>query len=150
MCRSNLIFEGCTESENENTTGIVERPRPIIVRFVRHSVRDYVFRSANKLKDYHEEIFINEDLPAFTKSRRAELRLIMQNAKAEGVAAKQTEDKVTVAGQTYDYKNIDCLPTKYSMESASTKAIGEEIIGFYSKHSPLSNFRACTFEVDNV
>ena len=67
----------------------------------------------------------------------------MQNAKAEGVAARQT-----VARQTYDYKNIDCLPTKYSLESASTKAIGEEIIEFYSKHSP--NFHACTFEVDNV
>ena len=120
MRRSNLIFEGCTESQNENTTDTVEhiinnvlnlnvglhtvseidkahrygrsvagRPRPIIVRFVRHSVRDYVPRSANKLQDYHGEMFINEDLPAFTKSRRA-LRLIMQNAKAEGVAAKQT------------------------------------------------------------
>ena len=76
MRRSNLIFEGCTEEENEDTFMIIEsviktrlnldinlrseldkahrysqsivgRPRPIIARFLKHSVRDTVLKSAH-------------------------------------------------------------------------------------------------------
>ena len=179
MRKSNLIFEGCSETDNEDTTMIIGnilnnvmnlnvnceceidkthrigrsiagRPRPIIVKFIRHSIRDYVLTSAKRLKDYREKIFINEDLPAAIKSRRAELRSIVQHAKSEGVSAKQSGDKITIAGQTYDYKTLDCLPAKFALEATRTKAIGDEVTGFYSKHSPLSNFYPCSFEIDNT
>ena len=179
MRRSNLIFEGCAETENENTTSIVEeiiinvmnlnvniavevdkthrfgrsiagRPRPIIVRFVRHSIRDKVLSSANKLKHHKERIFINEDLPALIRSRRAELRFIVKHARDQGTTATQSGDKVKIAGVHYDYKTLQCLPAKYTLESATTKAIGPNTIGFHSKNSPLSNFYSCSFVLEGV
>ena len=178
MRKSNVIFEGCPESENEDTTAIIGnllnnvmnlnvnasqeidklhrfgrsaagRPRPIIVKFVKHSTRDYVLSSAKKLKDYRERIFINEDLPTPVKSRRADLRSIVQHARSEGISAKQTGDRIVVDGHTYSYKTLDCLPAKYALEAARTKSIGEDVTAFYSKHSPFSNFYPCKLTVDN-
>ena len=179
MRKSNLIFDGCAEVENEDTTAIIENiinrvlnlninvtgevdkahrfgqsvgghPRPIIVKFLRHSVRDTVLKAANRLKDHPDKIYINEDLPKLIKARRAELRAVVQHAKTEGIVAKQTGDRITIAGQVYTHENLDCLPANLTLESACTKPIGDHSIGFYSKHSPLSNFYPSTFEMNNV
>ena len=129
---------------------VAGRPRPIIVKCIRHSVRARVLKSANKLKHHHEKVYINEDLPALIKTRRAELRAVVRHANAEGVAAKQSGDKITVGGQTYDHRTLDCLPAKLPLESACMKPIGNDNIGFHSKHSPLSNFHPCTLVMENV
>ena len=83
------------------------------------------------------------------KAKRAELRSIVNHAKTLGIPAKQSGDKITVADQVYSHQNLDCLPANLSLESAHTKPIGDHSIGFYSKHSPLSNFYPCTFTMNN-
>ena len=105
MRRRNLIFEGCKEQDQENIYAVIVnitnvlklqmdpgleidkvhrygrsfagKPRPVIVKFLKHTTRDKVLLAARKLKHYDTNLYINEDLPSSVKNRRAELRSIV-------------------------------------------------------------------------
>ena len=179
MRRCNLIFEGCKEQEQESiyagTVNIITnvlklqmdpgfeidkvhrygrsfagKPRPVIVKFLKHSTRDKVLLAARKLKHYDKNIYINEDMHSSVKNRRAELRSIVIHARSTGTDARQTGDHITIAGKQYDHNSLDALPQELSLEAARTVKIGPNTIGFYSRFSPLSNFHSCSFVYDNT
>ena len=179
MRRCNLIFEGCKEQEQENIYAVIVniitnvlklqmdpgleidkvhrygrsfagKPRPVIVKFLKHSTRDKVLLAARQLKHYDKNIYINEDLPSVVKNRRAELRSIVFHARSTGTDAIQKGDHITIAGKQYDHNSLDALPQELSLEAARTVKIGPNTIGFYSRFSPLSNFHSCSFVYDNT
>ena len=139
MRRSNLIFDGCHEREQEdvrtlivniltnvlkleiNTDSEIDKvhrygrslagkPRPIIVKFTKHSTRDKVLQAARQLKNFPEKIFINEDPPTVMKIRRAQLRSIVLHARSLGTEATQKGDNIYIAGKQYNYQSVDTLP----------------------------------------
>ena len=175
-----LIFEGCKEQEQEHIYAVIVniitnvlklqmdpgleidkvhrygrsfagKPRPVIVKFLKHSTRDKVPLAARKLKHYDKNIYINEDLPSSVKNRRAELRSIVIHARSTGVDAMQNGDHITIAGKQYDHNSLT-LPQELhvSLEAARTVKIGPNTIGFYSRFSPLTNFHSCSFVYDNT
>ena len=179
MRRSNLIFDGCQEREQEdvhtlivnilrnvlkleiNTDSEIDKvhrygrsfagkPRPIIVRFTKHSTRDKVLQAARQLRNFPEKIFINEDLPTVMKIRRAELRSIVMHARSLGTEATQKGDNIHIAGKQYNYQTVDTLPKELTLEAARTRKVSRDTIGFYSRHSPLSNFYSCSFVYNNT
>ena len=179
MRRCHLIFEGCREQKQENVLALVVhtittvlklpinsdseidkahrygrsiagRPRPIIVKFVKHSTRDLVLMAAKELKHSDDNIYINEDLPSSLTNRRAELRSVLLHARSLETDAKQKDDRIFIAGKQYDHGSLDSLPKELSLEVARTKKVAPNAIAFYSRFSPLSNFYSCSFVLNNA
>lgn len=59
-----------------------DAPRPILIKFVKESVRNEIDRKRSNLKDSYETrgSYLNEDLPQKVNQRRADLRCIVNNA----------------------------------------------------------------------
>ena len=57
-------------------------------------------------------------------------------------------DKLTIEGITYTADTLNNIPSQYHPQH--TKEVGENIIAFYTKNSPLSNFYQCQFSQEGV
>lgn len=95
-------------------------PRPILVQFVKESVRNEISRKRRNLKDIEEMsgTFINDDLPPKINQQRAELRNIVANARAKNVDAQSFGNRITVGNVSYTYKDINSLPDGLKLEDS--------------------------------
>ena len=129
---------------------IMNRPRPIIVRLAKISTRDLILQNAKKLRQTRDantaNVYINEDLPPQIKKERAALRAIVTHVRhvEPHVNARVTVDTLHISNESYKYEDIDLLPSKYSLQSARTPRVADNVIGFASEYSPLSNFYPCS------
>ena len=174
--RHNVIIEGLDEKENENIAdkfvacllemfqiridphsidkvhrfgrSVNGRPRPVVARFTTHSQRDTVLFSYRNMRVKPNGVYINEDLPQKVKSRRSEIRAVYLHAKAKGAKAKLLGDKVIINDVPYIYDSLPNVPKQFSLEAARTVEVNDETIGFYSRHSFLSNLSPCVIECD--
>lgn len=117
------------------------KPRPILVKFCRESVRDLVNKKRFHLKDCDDtkSTFINDDFPPKINQQRADMRSVVENAKSKSVNAKTVGNKVQVGDKTYGYSDLHLLPDGLKLEDAKTK-LTQKGIAFQGQHSIFSNF----------
>lgn len=126
--RNNLVFEGINESPNETWAETEEkvniilneklnfqhkiemerahrtgkprgdRPRPIVVKFLRHKDRSTILQRTKALKG--SKIFINEDFTDAVRKRRAELMPDLKAARQRGDIAYLRYDKLITYPRT--------------------------------------------------
>lgn len=87
-----------------------------------------------------KKVFCNEDLSEERRVLRQEKREIVKFAVTNGFPdARVVGEKIVINGVTYQENELGLLPDKLKMENIRTRQIGSGI-GFFSKHSYLSNF----------
>lgn len=87
-----------------------------------------------------KHVYCNDDLTEESRQLRQEIREIARYAKDIGyMDAKVTGDKLYVQGKFYAEDELHLLPENLLMSNVRTRKIGGGV-GFYSKHSYLSNF----------
>lgn len=117
------------------------KPRPILAKFCRESVRDLVNKKRFHLKecDDTKSTYLNDDLPAKINQQRADMRSVVENAKSKNVNAKTVGNKVQVGDKTYEYRDLHLLPEGLKLEDAKTK-VTQKGLAFQGQHSIFSNF----------
>ena len=115
------------------------RPQPVIVRFTKISTRDLVFSNVKYLHEARSRVYVNEDLPLEVKNQRADLRAIVTHAKHLNIDARIKGDILTLKNHKYRHEDLDLLPTHLHLPAARTPQVADNVVGFYSRHSPLSN-----------
>lgn len=118
-----------------------DAPRPILIKFTKEATRNEVNRKRRNLKDSDETkgSYLNEDLPQKVNQRRADLRCIVNNAKAKNLEAKAMGDRINIGNVIYSYQDIDSLPQGLTLEDAKTVNTPRGI-AFQGPDSFLSNF----------
>lgn len=87
-----------------------------------------------------KSVFCNDDLSEDCRVVRQEMREIARFARGNGYTdAKVSGDKLHIQGRTYADDELHLLPHSLKLESIRTRQIRNGI-GFFSKHSFLSNF----------
>lgn len=120
------------------------KPRPILIKFRRESVRNEVMKKKKLLKETDEtkSMFMNEDLPPVINKRRAEMRAVVDNARNRNVPASMMGNRMSVNNISYEYKDIHSLPPGLKLADAKIQAV-KGGIAFQSEHAYLSNFFPC-------
>lgn len=117
------------------------KPRPILIKFRRESVRNEVMRRKKLLKETDEtkSLFMNEDLPPVINKRRAEMRAVVDNAKNKNLPAAMMGNRMSINNVSYEYKDIHTLPPGLKLADAKIQAV-KGGIAFQSEYAYLSNF----------
>lgn len=127
------------------------KPRPILCKFVKESMRNSIAAIRNNLneEDSQQKIYLNDDLPQLLNERRAKFRTVVRLAKAKKIPASIGNNKVTVNNITYSHKNLDCLPDGLRLEDAMTTKV-KGGYAFSSEDSWLSNFFPCVIDINGI
>jgi ribA/ribD-fused uncharacterized protein len=173
--RENLIFEGIEESDHEickdviikffkDTLGIAnahnimfqrvhrlpskqKKIKPIICRFALYSDRQRVWAARGKLKNSAK--FMREDFPHDYVLRRSKLYPYMMKARDLKKLSYLQDDRLIIGSNQYSVDTIGSIPKEFHpSEVPATKFIGDNIVAFFTKDSPLSNFHAASFILD--
>lgn len=171
----NLIFEGITESPNENPKGLIinifnssgglanaadidiayrlgkasdEHPRPILVTFHTLGAKDNVLRNAAKIKQASNQpsLWINRDQPDLTRRQTANTRRCYNLMRQNNHRCSVQGTSITYNGRVYHYKDLNNLPAGSRLED--TRMIpcnNDSEICFQSELSYLSNFYRAPF-----
>ena len=168
--RKNLVFEGIQESNQgakEDVQRLVyrvldqmcidypieydtcfrtglytrNRPRPIIVTFLKYSDRDHVFAKRTNLKDSKDfsRVWINEDLAPSARRTKTMVRLITRQAHEKGIPCKNNKFSVTVDDVKYGESNLAELPSPLSTQNIKQIQIDANTIAYQSEYAPLSS-----------
>ena len=131
-----------------------KRDRPILVRFVHSGDRDNILQRKDQIFQACN-ISVEEDFPLEIEVNRRELRPIMnainafrQNGNVK-YRASLIEDKLLVNGRQYSANTHDKLPEEISTTNLSTPR-RNNMVEFFSKYSPLSNYYKSEMTVENV
>lgn len=127
------------------------KPRPILVKFLRESVRDSIAAIRAQLtdEDTDDRIYLNSDLPKSLSDRQTEFRMIQKLAKESKIPVKISGNKICVNNITYDHTNLDCLPKGLRLEDARIRE-HNGALAFYSKYAWLSNFYMCPVKIQGI
>ena len=159
-CES-TILEICAQYGINITSSDIERAhrvgyagkaeRPIIAKFLRYKVREEVFHAFKKLRGagMNHHITVVEDFPIEVAERRRIFRPILNAAFESGGNHKAhlSVDKLVLDGQLYSTGDLDKLPAELRPENLCTITKGN-MIGFFTKHSKLSNHYPSIFRQD--
>ena len=107
-----------------------------------------MLRHVKKLRESRSQIYVNEDLPPEVKKQRADMRVIANYARSQQEAAIVKGDTLVLNQTKYKYDVLDLLPPRYSLSAAMPPKISNNVVGFHSAHSPLSNFCSCKITID--
>ena len=80
-----------------------ERPRPIVVKFLRHKDRTSILQRTKALKG--TRIFINEDFTESVRQKRKELMPELRAARERGDIAYLRHDKLVIHPRTSTHKH---------------------------------------------
>lgn len=136
-----LLFNDIDVAYRIGRTPVGDKPRPLLVKFCRESVRNEVNDKRKNFKDSDAttNTFVNPDLPAKISRQRADLRSVVSNARAKNVPAKTMGDKVCIDNVTYSHKNLDQLPEGLRLSNAKS-LLTPKGLAFQGEHVFLSNF----------
>jgi ribA/ribD-fused uncharacterized protein len=90
-----------------------------------------------------EDVKMYEDFPSEVELRRSILLPYFHSARHQLVPCKLTVDKLVINRKSYTADTIADIPKEY--HPPTTKNIGADMVGFYRKESPLSNFHPSKF-----
>jgi ribA/ribD-fused uncharacterized protein len=146
---NNMKFDRCHRLSSSKS-----RPQPLIVRFTCGADRDKVWKARYNLAEADDgtgikkkcPISVSEDFPPEIIARRKSLYPIMKKARELGHVASLSSDKLYVDKVMYTIHTLNSLPRELDPAYIATKTFGK-VTGFYSGHSPLSNFHQAEFKI---
>lgn len=175
----NLVFEGLTESPNDNPKQLVidllqksgDLPnatdidtayrlgkasegnnRPILVSFLNQLVKDNILKRASKIKlsSGNPSLWINRDLPEITRRQTANTHRCHNLMKANKNDCLVHGTSITYKKKVYHYKDLNKLPAGSRLED-TRQVLCENGTGicFQSDLSYLSSFFPATLEYRN-
>lgn len=118
--------------------------RSMFVKFREPEMKRRIMQQKGKMYKDKElgmrRVFCNGDLSEEKRILRQEMREIAKYAVGNGFPdARVMGEKLLINGVTYQEDELGLLPEELKMENIRTRLIGPGI-GFFSKHSYLSNF----------
>ena len=121
--------------------------QPIIVRFHQFKVKQRVLKAKPKFREIG--IIVVEDFPSEILERRNSLKPILNAAfNSNGqYKARLFVDKLLLNGRLYTTSEIPTLPSELQPQYTSTVS-KNNITGFFSENSPLSNHHKSDFSID--
>ena len=173
--RENLIFGGITETEpddcenqvkfvigkylNIDATGMLfqrihrhgrkqtGKSRPIIVRFALFRDKQAIWAKRSKFKDTN--FWVAEDFPEEVIENRKVLLPILKKARQMKPEEKifLVADRLHIGNQIFSMNNLPNLPKELQPENVATPSVGDNLVAFYSRQSPLSNFYPAKFKI---
>jgi ribA/ribD-fused uncharacterized protein len=120
------------------------------VKFLSYKDRDTLllrFRQKEAQQNISSEIRIIEDFPFEIDQRRSKLLPYLHTARHLKTPCKLAVDRLTIDGHLYTVDTTDEIPEKFHPQA--TKEIGDDVIAFYHKESPFSNFYPTKFSADS-
>ena len=121
------------------------KTRPVIVRFLSWKMRRMVWDCRKKLQG--SNVFLDESFAPEVKERRRILWPYMKTAWTFNTKAYFVLDKLIIDGKSYEFDKLEKIPDIYKPKHTKT---ADKVVLFFTKHSPLSNFYKCQFEIENV
>lgn len=136
-----LLFNDIDVAYRIGRTPLSDKPRPLLVKFCKESVRNEVNSKRKNLRDSDAttNTFINPDLPAKISRQRADLRSVVSNAKTKNVSAKSMGNRISIDNVEYTHKNLGQLPEGLRLSNAKT-VLTPKGLAFQGEHVFLSNF----------
>lgn len=129
-----------------------DQNRPVLCQFLRYSDVRLVLDNRGQLPN---NVYVQEDYPPEIEERRRILRPIFKRAKSMPQyrgKCRLTVDKLVVKGQTFTVKpvnNLDRLPPELSPRNSAERQ-NDDILAFFTKSSPFSNFHPAPFTKNNA
>ena len=123
-----------------------DRPRPIVITFVRLTDKILLFRNLHKLKNNKDwrNIYVNDDLTERQLSEIRDLKALNALARSQGANSFMKGNNLVINDQKYNASNLDKLPENISMEKAKNRLVdGDKGLAFQGHHSVLSNMASC-------
>lgn len=124
--------------------------RPIIIKMHFFPDKQYILSCAGSLKG--TKFFINEDYSVETESRRRVFYPVMKTARLNPQykdKVKLQVDRLVVDGKSYKAKDVMDLPDAINPAKIATQT-DDQLVKFFGKQSPLSNFHPCQMKVKGV
>ena len=122
------------------------RPRPIVIAFLRQSDKSEFFRNLKNLKgsEKWKNVYFNDDHTELQATEQRDLRAFAAYAKGIGREASVKAGVLWFEGRRFRYEDLFKLPHDISLLKAKNLEIleGRGIV-FQSPHSPLSNLFPC-------
>ena len=168
--KKNLVFEGVEKpkhGEKENLQRVVynifnqmsidhpvecnvcyrtgpynrNRPRPIMVTFLKQADRDHVFAKRMSLKDSKDckQVWINEVLAPPARRAKTMVRLMTRQAQEKGVPCKTSKFSITVDNIKYSEESLRELTPLLSTKNVKQVQIDANTIVYQSEYAPLSS-----------
>jgi predicted component of type VI protein secretion system len=109
--------------------------------------KDLIWKARNTLKDTN--FWLSEDFPVEIAKRRQTLNSIRKKAVEQGSKARLSVNKLFVDGEMFTVDTLNKLPPPSQLSETFTKRT-ELYTAFYSKHSPLSNFKLAKFTKNGI
>lgn len=129
------------------------KSRPILVKFSDINERWDIWKKRSTIKhDPKKPVWIQEDLPRKLREDNRVLLRILKTAKSMTNTPHEVriqDFQIVFNGNKYDINNLHRLPREISPKMAFTP-YSDEVVVFFTKHSPFSNHFPCTFVVDTV
>ena len=123
------------------------RPRPLLVRFVKLSDRNKVWFKKSGLKK--SSYFVKEDFPDEIVNRRKMMHPLFTEAKKKDKFAKLINDTVTYYGQNYTYARANELAQALSIYNKGLRR-GNGVLAFHGRSAIYSNFYPCKVKEGNT
>ena len=120
--------------------------RLILVTFKTKKERDAVWSFKNKLVGC--KISLSEDFPLEIARRRKVLYPIMKKARELKKLARLRADVLIIDGKEYRIHNLNSLPECLKPSQVAIREFDDNILGFFSAQTPLSNFFPALIECD--
>lgn len=127
--------------------GSEPKPKPVIFRLQYYPHRMEIWKKRSELKD--SGYWLSEDYPAEINKRRQVMNMVCKEARKQDKRAVVFQDKIKVDEQVYTIKTLDRLPESLRPCELATKR-SDDYTGFYTVHSPLSNFHAAKFKFGGI
>ena len=128
----NIVITRCHRLHGKN-----RNIRDIVARFENPHDKRRILKSAHKLKDRAEPVYINEQFPREIEQKRKILRPLLKEAKKRSHKATLVQDKLIVNGRPYHVDTLMYLP--FDISTLSTKLTQDHVL-FGGRLSPFSNF----------
>ena len=120
------------------------RPRPLLIRYVKTSTRDQLLWSKKDLQTHEDlkSLWIKEDANQKVRQHQNDVRTIAKLAADQGINATPKGTKLLYNGRLYAHNELDMLPNCISLLRTNTM-VGRNYIAFKGPSSPLSNMSKC-------
>ena len=123
-----------------------ERPRSIVVVFLKQFDKSEFFRNLKNLKgkDEWKHTYFNDDHTEIQATEQRDLRSLAAYARGQGKEATVKANALWYEGRKYRYEVLHRLPPNISLlKSKTLHILDDQAIVFQSPHSPLSNLFPC-------
>ncbi len=125
------------------------RSRPIIIKMHWYADRQAIWARKGALKE--SPYFINEDYSDVTENKRRQLYPVLKAAKSNPWYRDNAfinVDRLILRGRSYTVDQLKDLPGDINPAQIATE-FRPNMVKFFRKESPLSNFHPCPIKIDN-